>query len=311
MSKIKIYSVGILLFFFSFTGGVSGQDTIITTSDSVELYVKLQGEGTPCLFIHGGPGQGSNYWEVLAGEVGEQKFKMVYLDQRGCGRSTSPIDTNYSIDRMIQDFEEVRQALGFDKWMIMGHSFGGILQTYYAIKYPEKVKGIMMFNCTLNMKESLEKSYIPAVVDFFGIQDNHYLNNKSVSLSKRLDSIQKLFAAKEDVWKLSFNSFESARQFGQTYAGFDKWNMDFSKAAFKINDYNKDFAQHSTSIKIPTLFLYGSDDHNVGVQHYKKAKFPNMMLVKIDAGHMAFIDNNAEYINAVKAFLDKYFPEQF
>ena len=53
---------------------------------------------------------------------------MIYLDQRGCGRSTSPKDNNYSMDRMVNDFEEVRKYLGIDKWITLGHSFGGLLR---------------------------------------------------------------------------------------------------------------------------------------------------------------------------------------
>ena len=282
------------------------QKSIITTSDSVELYTNVKGNGIPCLFIHGGPGQGSNYWEELAGGFSEKHFKMIYLDQRGCGRSSSPLNNDYSIERMIKDFEEVRKALHIDDWLIMGHSFGGILQTYYANTHSEKIKGILMFNCTLDMKESLEDSYIPSVVAFFEIKNPASYTNQSIALTTRLDSIQKLFMTRDDVWKLSFPSIDAATKFGKTYSGFETWNMDFSKHAFLVNDYKKDYSELTPKIKAPALFVYGTNDRNVGVKQYKKVKFPNMILIKVEGGHMEFIEKKSDYSKAIELFISEF-----
>ncbi len=100
----------------------------IITSDSVDLFVTVKGKGTPCLYIHGGPGSGSWWLEKFSGQMLESKLQMIYLDQRGVGRSTSPKSGDFSFERMVKDFEEIRAALGIKRWLIMGHSFGGILQ---------------------------------------------------------------------------------------------------------------------------------------------------------------------------------------
>lgn len=52
---------------------------------------------------------------------------MVYLDHRGCGRSELSPSQNYSLDRLLNDIEELRIFLGINEWYVMGHSFGGIL----------------------------------------------------------------------------------------------------------------------------------------------------------------------------------------
>lgn len=97
----------------------------ILTSDGVDLYVTVKGAGTPCLYIHGGPGCGSHWLEKFSGAMLEKKYRMIYLDQRGAGRSTSPKDGNYSMDRMVRDFEEVRTVWGVEWWIMVGHSFRG------------------------------------------------------------------------------------------------------------------------------------------------------------------------------------------
>jgi proline iminopeptidase len=134
---------------------VHAQERFVQTSDGVKLYVNVRGSGTPCLYIHGGPGAGSYFLEKLVGESLEKRFQMIYLDQRGSGRSSSPADGNYSMGRMVRDFEEVRSALGIRKWVTLGHSFGGLLQMGYAKRCPDVIQGMVMINCTLSIKQSL------------------------------------------------------------------------------------------------------------------------------------------------------------
>ncbi len=127
----------------------------VTTSDGVDLYVEIRGRGTPCLYIHGGPGAGSYWLQKFSGAMLEKNFRMIYLDQRGAGRSSSPKDGNYSLDRLVRDFEEVRAALRVRQWITMGHSFGGLLQMGYAQRHPEAILGMMMFNVSLNLPGSV------------------------------------------------------------------------------------------------------------------------------------------------------------
>lgn len=87
----------------------------VTTSDGVRLYVHVAGQGHPCVFVHGGPGAGAEVQQILAGSLLEQQFQMIYLDQRGSGRSASSATKNYALPRLVQDLEELRQQLHLDK----------------------------------------------------------------------------------------------------------------------------------------------------------------------------------------------------
>ena len=79
---------------------------------------------------------------------------MVYLDQRGCGRSEHSPTQDYSLNRLIEDIEELREFIGFQEWYVMGHSFGGILAVNYAERFPEGTKGIILSNATLHLVDS-------------------------------------------------------------------------------------------------------------------------------------------------------------
>ena len=298
MKKNGILAILIL----SIVTSMYAQDKYITTSDSTKLYISIKGNGVPCLFIHGGPGQGSNYWEQLAGDFCEKHFQMIYLDQRGCGRSTSPRNADYSMDRMVKDFEEVRKTLNIDEWFIMGHSFGSVLQMGYVHRHPQKIKGMLMFNCTLNLKKSLEESYIPSVMKFFKINNTLTYTDLSIPLTTRLDSIETLFTKREDVWKLSFPSLEATQKFVNTYNGFENWNMDFRNTAFSMQEYLNDFCYMTAEIKTPVLFLHTRNDNNTGANHHLDIKFPNQLLYVIEGGHMEFIEKSDEYLKAIEDF---------
>lgn len=58
----------------------------IETQDGVKLFAKSAGNGPVCIFVHGGPGAWSKSFEEMGGRALEKRLKMVYLDQRGCGR---------------------------------------------------------------------------------------------------------------------------------------------------------------------------------------------------------------------------------
>lgn len=303
----QVRTILVFLIIIIFSTSLYSREMYITTSDSIRLYINIEGKGTPCLFVHGGPGQGSYYWEKFASDICENNFKMIYLDQRGSGRSTSPKNNNYSLDRMIQDFEEVRKSLGINDWFIMGHSFGGILQTVYAQHHPSKIKGILMFHCTLNIKESLENSHIPIAVKKYNIPNSGYFLSNANPIPDRMDSLYASIASKEiDPWELTFTTKQQAVKFREMFQEINEWNTDFSRQAFRIEDYSFDFSSLTKTIDIPVLFFYGKQDLNVGYDHYKKIKFPNLLLYSIEGKHMDFIDNKEDYSKAISGFLKKF-----
>ena len=151
----------ILWLFVALIGYVrlQGKEMTVTTTDSVRLYVKVKGQGPYLLYVHGGPGSGSYWLEKFSGDFLERHFTMVYLDQRGTGRSTSPADGDYSMERMVEDFEQVRSVLHIDRWLTLGHSFGGILQMGYVERVPDAIEGMIMLNCTLCIEDSFENGW--------------------------------------------------------------------------------------------------------------------------------------------------------
>ncbi|HSP80578.1 MAG TPA: alpha/beta hydrolase, partial [Myxococcaceae bacterium] len=115
--------------------------------NGVRLYYRVAGqppeEKAPVLFLHGGPGYNSYSFSRLMGTRLERVRRMVYLDQRGCGRSERPWDGQYSLEVLVADLEALRQELGVERWVLLGHSFGGTLALEYAARHPQRVAGVV------------------------------------------------------------------------------------------------------------------------------------------------------------------------
>jgi proline iminopeptidase len=100
-------------------------------------------DGEPVLFVHGGPGAGCSttdrrFFDPTA-------FRVVLVDQRGCGRSRplGEIRDN-TIDHLVADFERVRQELGIERWHVFGGSWGSTLGMYYAQEYPDRTRSLVL-----------------------------------------------------------------------------------------------------------------------------------------------------------------------
>ena len=297
----------LLLFLFFISAGYSAtaQEKYIITSDGVELFVKIKGKGTPCLYIHGGPGSGSYWFEKFFGEFMEEHFTMVYLDQRGVGRSKSPESKDYSMERITLDFEEIRQALGFKDWLTLGHSFGGLLQMGYAENFPKAQKGMMMINCTLYLKESFCESWAPQASHFLG-EEYTGCENDTIPLLKRMGILGDELREKDLFWKMAYSEKQNQAIMDSTWSEVENWNYDLGNAIWDYKDYWKNYKPLSSEISVPVLFFYGTHDYMVGPNHYKTVKFPEMLLWESKVGHIPFQENTEDLKKAILTYVRKY-----
>lgn len=278
----------------------------VLTSDGVELFVKVEGKGTPVLYIHGGPGSGSYWFEEFFGNQLEEYFTVIYLDQRGVGRSSSPEDGNFSLARMAEDFEQVRTELGFDSWLTLGHSFGGILQMGYWELYPQAVKGMIMVNCTLNLKESFCESWGPKASEFLGneepfvcVKDPKYLMDKMNELGQKLRE-------KDLFWMMAYKDKKNDSIMNTTFDDIQNYNFDYSSAALGIEDYWRNFKTKTSSVEQPVLVFYGTTDYMVGPDHYKSMDFPHTIVWKNEGGHIPFLENPDDLMKSILTYKKQY-----
>ena len=93
-----------------------------------KVWTKRLGEGTiKVLLLHGGPGFSHDYFECFESFLPEAGVEMYYYDQLGCGNSDRSDDTSlWTLERYLEEVEEVRNGLGLTDFVLFGHSWGGI-----------------------------------------------------------------------------------------------------------------------------------------------------------------------------------------
>jgi proline iminopeptidase len=100
-------------------------------------------DGTPVVFVHGGPGGGTEpqYRRFFDSNA----YRIVLFDQRGCGRSTphASLEANTTWD-LVADMERLREALGIDRWVVFGGSWGSTLALAYAERHPDRVRALVL-----------------------------------------------------------------------------------------------------------------------------------------------------------------------
>jgi len=125
-----------------------------------EIYYEESGnpKGKPVVFLHGGPGGGTN--AKMRCFFNPKKYRIVLLDQRGCGKSkpsASLVDN--TTWHLVSDIEAVREKLGIDKWQVFGGSWGSTLALAYAQKHPERVTELVLRGIFLLRRSELEWFY--------------------------------------------------------------------------------------------------------------------------------------------------------
>jgi proline iminopeptidase len=109
------------------------------------VYVEQCGrpDGAPVLVLHGGPGGGCSPGMRRFFDPGH--YRVVLFDQRGCGRSTpnASVEANTTWD-LVADIERIRAALGIERWIVFGGSWGACLALLYAQAHPDRVQALTL-----------------------------------------------------------------------------------------------------------------------------------------------------------------------
>lgn len=117
----------------------------VAVDDRHRLYWEQSGNpnGTPVLFLHGGPGAGAG--AVHRRFFDPKHYRIVIFDQRGAGRS-EPVGelVDNTTPHLIQDIETLRRKFGFERWHVFGGSWGSTLALAYAEAHPDRVLSLVL-----------------------------------------------------------------------------------------------------------------------------------------------------------------------
>jgi proline iminopeptidase len=129
-----------------------------------EIYVESVGRegGIPAVYLHGGPGSGCqpDHRRLFDPE----RFHAVLFDQRGAGRSRPKGGReNNTTAHLIADLEMIREKFGFERWMVVGGSWGATLALAYAEARPQRVSGIVLRATFLGTVKEIEDGFLSSL----------------------------------------------------------------------------------------------------------------------------------------------------
>jgi len=132
----------------------------LKVSNIHEIFVEESGNpnGKPVIFLHGGPGGGIE--PIYRRYFNPEKWRIVILDQRGCGQSTphAELEENTTWD-IVSDIEKIREKLDIDTWTVFGGSWGSTLSLAYSITHPERCNALILRGIFLLRKKEINWFY--------------------------------------------------------------------------------------------------------------------------------------------------------
>jgi proline iminopeptidase len=271
--------------------------------NGVELYFEDSGtEDAPVIvFLHGGPGYNSYSFRDLVGEYLEH-YRVIYLDQRGCGRSSEPEPEaqNYTIDALVSDLEAVREFLGIEVWTPLGHGFGALLALEYARRFPERTQKVIAINPWIHYPE-LSQVLLEAAARI----TEHALTEipeksedrieKAFSMLNARDLISRLhFPSPQSRLRLEFSDAESTLLAGGTMQEMLVFNglWDF------------EYPNYLADITKPILVIASTQDiTSYPSQTDWLVDLAGAEIVELEAGHYPWLEQPDQFANAVAGFL--------
>ncbi|GII05550.1 alpha/beta fold hydrolase [Planobispora takensis] len=110
----------------------------------IRLFVEVVGRGHPLVLMHGGPG--ADHWTLLPFRQLQDRFTLIFYDHRCNGRSDGAPVTSMTWENLTTDADALRERLGFEKWAVLGHSFGGNVALEYALRYPDRLSHLVLLD---------------------------------------------------------------------------------------------------------------------------------------------------------------------
>jgi pimeloyl-ACP methyl ester carboxylesterase len=118
--------------------------------DGLQIHSESAGSGATLVFVHGWTCDTSSWREQLPAFT--SRYRVIALDLPGHGQSQSPKQADFSMDLFARAVEAVRAEAGAERIVLIGHSMGAPVIKQYALKYPERVAGLVAVDGPLDLR---------------------------------------------------------------------------------------------------------------------------------------------------------------
>jgi proline iminopeptidase len=280
--------------------------------NNVEHWIKIEGaenKTIPLVIMHGGPGGNVYSFERSIGPLLSKNRTIIYYEQRGCGRSGSPVSqTAYTIKDLILDFEELHDWIGEQKVDLFGYSFGGELALEITHALPNKVSKVILSSPSL---VGLKTQYLIQIAGFMSIADTNFNSEIERILEEQGTIEEKYFrvwkaADQSTIERLFFENQSLAKEYSRLTKDSNMKNTGLMLKAIQNNPPVIPLLDRLKDINQETLLITGVHDRNSGIpiSNLIHRKLPNSHLILFNkSAHFPYMEEAEQFLEQVNSFL--------
>jgi pimeloyl-ACP methyl ester carboxylesterase len=252
-------------------------------------------EGRKWVFLHGLMGYGLNWRKIAAGL--QQTERVLIYDQRGHGKSWKPL-TGYAPEDYAEDLFLITQELGWEKFILVGHSMGGRNALIFASKFPELVEKLIIEDIGPDSNPEAPNYYrklfdlVPAPFP-----------NKLAAKEFFLNEFPKVFKDADQPDTLGAYLYSNIIELenGQADWRYDKNAMISTVVQGRAQDHWREFR----TLPMPTLIIRGEHSKELPKDTFQRMSVSNPRIEAVEvpnAGHWVHSDQPAEFLRIIRSY---------
>jgi len=245
------------------------------TINGIKTNYRVAGKGLVVLILHGW-GSNSEKWERVIGDLSNNNFKVIVPDLPGFGKSQEPSEV-WGVEEYCSFVKNLVNSLGLEKFVLLGHSFGGALAVKYASKLPEKIDKLLLVGAACFRRKSPRKKLF-------------YVFAKILKVFSFLPSYEKI---RKGFYKIVVR----------------RSDYPYTKGIMKdiyLKVIKKDLSEELSQIRIPTLIIWGKKDKIKPLKeaYLIKEKIKDARLAILpEAGHSPYRESPSDFSKTILKFL--------
>jgi proline iminopeptidase len=266
----------------------------LALADGTGLHVVEVGRGFPVVVLHGGPGFDHSMFRPWLDPLGDE-FRLLYVDERGQGRSDRVDPATLSLERFARDVDELASALALERFALLGHSFGGIIATWHATELGTAAAYVISGggDSSAGLEADVEAS-LAALGDEGAAIVASWAREKEVTTEEEL----------AELWR-----DQAPFHFAREPVAFEQepvYSPDVLRHFANVGYGDFDYTPRLAGVSRPTLVIVGEHDRTTtprAARVLHEGIRGSELAVVAGAGHMSYIEETAAYLAAVRTFL--------
>jgi proline iminopeptidase len=277
----------------------SDDGRLVSLDDGGELFIVEHGSGYPVILLHGGPGLDHHELKPYLDPLGDMGLRLIYIDERGQGRSPRVDPATLSLRGFAQDIDRLAAALDLTGYAVLGHSFGGIIALCHALERGGASHYVISSGAASS--EALIAD-VEREIERFEPAAMREQIRRSWDEEARLETVEQARANTAAQWPFHF------WEMGDAYSRFMQSDETVYApdvlAHFAAQGYGDfEWLDHLRWIRKPMLVIVGRFDRTCTLARseeiHREVEGSDLVVIE-KAAHMAHIEQPKAYMDAVR-----------